>query len=126
MMSQQQYPGLRSQVTGFADLVESSMIYVRPDWTPTVGYLLQCLDLLRRRLAVRRCGTQGAFAGYDRLEITVELGHLVGWVSLTARVVDVRERTHTVELTADLVSSGGDSSRRTLVHGTGRTLHVTV
>jgi len=65
-------------------------------------------------------------AGYDRLETVGELGCVAGSVTLTARLVDAAESTHTVELTAELVSTDDGSSPRTLVRGSGRTLHVAV
>lgn len=115
-----------SEGSEFAWLVESSEIHVDSAMPLTAARLLRRLDVLRQRLAVRWCGTPGAFAGYDQLDIHGDLGCVCGLVNLRARIIDAGDATHTVELTADLVDTDGGSSPRTLVYGTGRTLNVAV
>ena len=117
---------LPSEFADFAELVESSMIHVAPDWTLTSGHLLRRLDVLRQRIAIRWCGAPGAFAGYDVLDVEDPFDGVVGWVTLTARMVAAGDGTHTVELLASLVESGSgaDAVGRTLLRGTGRTLQL--
>ncbi|GAB4009995.1 hypothetical protein [Nocardioides ultimimeridianus] len=124
MSTEMQAVCLPSELVDFAELVESSMMQAAPGGTLTAGHLLQRLDVLRQRLSVRWCGTPGAFAGYDVLEVDDHLGSAVGWLTLTARMVDAREATHAVELVANLVESGDGAAVRTLVRGTGRTLQL--
>ena len=126
MSLQLQDARLPSERSEFAGLVESSEIHVDPTMPLTAARLLRRLDVLRQRLAVRWCGTPGAFAGYDQLDICSDPGSVSGLVNLKARMIDAGETTHTVEMTASLVAAGDGSSPRTLAHGTGRTLHVAV
>ena len=77
-----------SEFADFAELVESSMIHVAPAWTLTSGHLLRRLDVLRRRIAIRWCGAPGAFAGYDILDVEDPFVGVVGWVTLSARMLE--------------------------------------
>jgi hypothetical protein len=106
-------------------LVESSVIDVRPHEPVTADRLLRRLDVLRQRLAVRWCGTAGAFAGYDELQMS-HVAVPPGTVHLEARVVEARDKSHTVEYSAILErSDASDESERTVIAvGRGRTLQV--
>ena len=56
--------------------------------------------MLRKRLSVHWCGLDGAFAGYDRLEVGDLSGIVDGLVVLEAFLIDAHEASHVVELLA--------------------------
>lgn len=77
---------------------------------------------------MRWCGTDGAFAGYDLLEVGDLSGIVGGTVVLEAFLIDADEGSHVVELVATrpaartTVSPTEDA--QVLVHGVGRALET--
>jgi hypothetical protein len=104
-------------------LVETDVLTVHPDDPLTVDRLLRRLEVLRRRLSVRWCGLDGAFAGYDRLTLGDLSGIVDGTVVLEGRLVDADEASHIVELVATR-DTGPVTDGQVLVQGTGRALQT--
>jgi hypothetical protein len=104
-------------------LIETDVLIVHSDDPLTVARLLRRLEVLRRRLAVRWCGVDGAFAGYDRLTVGDLSGIVDGTVGLEARLVDADETSHVIELVATR-SPGRTGNGQALLHGTGRALQT--
>lgn len=111
-------------VEGVSELASLAVV---PQEPLTVDRVLRRLEVVRQRLAVRWCGTAGAFSGYDTLELTCEEPIISGVATFSARVVSAHEQSHTVELVATLtaVKDGQPaSSPRVLARGEGRSLHI--
>lgn len=104
-------------------LAETDELAVHPEDPLTVDRLLRRLEVLRRRLSVRWCGLDGAFAGYDRLTLGDLSGIVDGVVVLEARLVDADETSHVIELVATR-STPPSTGGQVLVHGTGRALQT--
>lgn len=67
----------------------------------TLTELLQVLDVLRRQLARSTRGHEGAFAGFDVLDVSAwQDGDREGSVRFTARVVSDGDTSQTVEYSA--------------------------
>jgi hypothetical protein len=120
-------PAVMTTDVDIAWLVESSVIDARPHEPVTADRLLRRLDVLRQRLAVRWCGTAGAFAGFDHLQMTNQVAVPPGTVHLEARMVEARDKSHIVEYSAILTyKDAADEAMRTVIAtGRGRTLQVT-
>lgn len=104
-------------------LAETDELAVHPEDPLTVDRLLRRLEVLRRRLSVRWCGVDGAFAGYDRLTLGDLSGIVDGIVVLEARLVEADDTSHTIELVATR-SIAPTTDGQMLVHGTGRALQT--
>jgi len=104
-------------------LAETAQLIVHPEDPLTVDRLLRRLEVLRKRLSVRWCGVDGAFAGYDRLTLGDLSGIVDGTVVLEARLVDADETSHVIELVATM-SPGRTTGGQVLVHGKGRALQM--
>jgi hypothetical protein len=106
-------------------LMESTVLCVSPEQPLTMDRVLRRLEVTRQRLAVRWCGTSGAFAGYDTLTIGRAGDVLSGDVHFTARLVSAAPGSHEVELAATIASRGSSSLEATLIAGgRGRTLET--
>lgn len=109
-------------------LAQTDVLIVHPEDPLTVDRLLRRLELLRKRLSVRWCGLDGAFAGYDRLEVMDLSGIVDGPVVLEAVLLDADKSSHVVELLATRPTTDStaapDTNARVLLRGMGRTLHT--
>lgn len=105
-------------------LAEGDVLTVHPDDPLTVDRLLRRLELLRKRLSVRWCGVEGAFAGYDRLDVDELSGIRDGMVVLEAHLIDTGEASHVVELIASRPASNSTATSQVLVRGIGRALQT--
>jgi hypothetical protein len=102
----------------------------RSDDPVTPDRLLRRLEVVRQRLSIRWCGSPGAFAGYDELEIASPTAVTEGIILFTARLIHARAGCHVVELMATLTPAAGQVSGEvgpsTLVRGRGTSLEVNV
>ena len=107
------------------DVVVAATIDVEPNHPMTVDRVLWQLELVRRRLAVRWCGSEGVFAGYDDLHLAGGVPLTSGSVTFSARLLNAERTTHSVELVATtpthLTSTG---TSQVIARGDGRTLQV--
>lgn len=111
-------------------LAETDVLTVHPDDPLTVDRLLRRLEVLRRRLSVRWCGVDGAFAGYDRLALGDLSGIVEGTVVLEARLSDADEASHVIELIATWHAAPPSLQRNAdgavLIRGVGRALQTRI
>ncbi|RYP88085.1 hypothetical protein EKO23_04385 [Nocardioides guangzhouensis] len=111
-------------------LDETCVLTIYPDHPLTVDRVLRRLELLRRRLSARWCGLEGAFAGYDQLQVGDHEGIFDGTVHLHARLIRADHSSHVVELTATrpvdpaATLDGQAVGEAILVHGVGRALET--
>jgi hypothetical protein len=107
-------------------ITETSIASVDSEHPMTVDHILRRLEALRQRISIRWCGTPGAFAGYDELQIQRDVEGVAGCVIFAGRVVKAGTTTHTVELVARVPSGCYGAPSRILARGTGRTLQVPI
>jgi hypothetical protein len=107
-------------------ITETSIASVDSEHPMTVDHILRRLEALRQRISIRWCGTPGAFAGYDELQIQRDVEGAAGCVIFAGRVVKAGTTTHTVELVARVPSGCYGAPSRILARGTGRTLQVPI
>lgn len=109
-------------------LMERAALVVEPEEPLTVDRVLRRLEVVRQRLAVRWCGTKGAFSGYETLDLRCEEALTSGVVTFSALLVSAHERSHTVELVAAVIrphdEQADSESTRVLARGKGRTLEI--
>ncbi|WP_148046612.1 hypothetical protein [Nocardioides pocheonensis] len=105
--------------------VETETSLIEPGKRPlTADQLLKRLEAVRRNLAIRWCGSQGAFAGYERLRVDTTATPDAGSVTFSARLIKASPTSHTVALLARAEPDAATGSWTVLVEGEGRTLHV--
>jgi hypothetical protein len=107
-------------------ITETSIASVDSEHPMTVDHILQRLEALRQRISIRWCGTPGAFAGYDELQIQRDVELATGCVIFAGRLVKAGTTTHTVELVASVPSACAGPPARILARGTGCTLQVPI
>jgi hypothetical protein len=107
------------------DQVVAATVDVEPDHPMTVDCILWQLELVRRRLAVRWWGSEGAFAGYDDLQLACNVPVASGSVTFSARLLNADPTMHSVELVATTPSDAkATGSSRVIARGEGRTLQI--
>lgn len=88
--------------------------------------VLRIFDILRRRFSIGLSGTEGAFAGYDDLELSPIPGCPEGRLRLTVQLVDTHPRCHRVAYEAALVAHdcalGCSRSTSVIARGVGSTV----
>ena len=107
------------------DVAVAETIDVGPDSPMTADRVLRHLELMRRRLAIRWWGSEGAFAGYDELQLSCPVPVTSGAVTFSARLLNPGDTTHSVELVAmapAIPSTTGSS--RVIARGKGQTLQI--
>jgi hypothetical protein len=107
-------------------VIETATAPVNSEHPMTIGRVLQQLEALRQRISVRWCGTPGAFAGYDELQVQRDVERVTGCVTFEGRLVKAGATTHTVELVASVPSGSSGVPSRILARGTGCTLQVPI
>ena len=107
-------------------LVETSTLTVHPDSPLTIDRVLRRLEVARQRLSIRWCGSAGAFAGFEQLEVDRAVTVMSGAATFEATSVTADDSTHTVELLAVIEPSEEPDAapQRVLVRGRGRTLNL--
>jgi hypothetical protein len=107
-------------------ITETSIASVDSEHPMTVDRILRRLEALRQRISLRWCGTPGAFAGYDELQIQRDVEGVAGCVIFAGRLVKAGTTTHTVELVASVPSGCYGAPSRILARGTGCTIQVPI
>ena len=107
-------------------IVETATAPVDSEHPMTIAQVLQQLEALRQRISVRWCGTPGAFAGYDELQVQGDIDRATNCVTFEGRLVKPGTTTHTVELVASMPSGCSGIPSRILARGTGCTLQVPI